>query len=61
METFDALPGGALVAEGLARGLVTALSVREAFAEIEPSLYRYPAIDPAAFKRAVQSAVGAKD
>lgn len=38
----------------LARGLVTPLAVREAFDEIEPRLYRYPAIDPLAFRRAVE-------
>lgn len=38
----------------LARGLVTPLAVREAFDEIEPRLYRYPAVDPLAFRRAVE-------
>jgi hypothetical protein len=28
------------------------------FAEIEPWLYRYPAIDPATFRRAVEEFVG---
>jgi hypothetical protein len=30
------------------------LRLRLRFAEIEPQLYRYPAIDPAAFRRAVE-------
>jgi hypothetical protein len=31
--------------------------VRAAFAAIEPQLYRYPAIDPPAFRRAVEAAL----
>lgn len=30
----------------------------ERFAQIEPELYRFPAIDPASFRRAVEQAVG---
>ena len=41
----------------LARGLVTAGALREAFAAIEPRLYRYPAVDAAAFRQAVEAAV----
>jgi hypothetical protein len=41
------------VQEMLARGLVDMSALREAFAAIEPYLYRYPAIDPATFRRAV--------
>ena len=37
----------------LDRGLVTANTLRAHFAEIEPQLYRYPAVDPAAFRRAL--------
>lgn len=41
------------VREMLARGLVGREELRLHFAEIEPQLYRYPAIDPAAFRRAL--------
>jgi hypothetical protein len=41
----------------LQRGLVTPEALRETFAAIEPRLYRYPAVDPASFKRAVDVAV----
>jgi hypothetical protein len=44
------------VREMLARGLVHGAELRERFAEIEPHLYRYPAIDPASFRRAVERA-----
>lgn len=37
----------------LERGLVERARLRELFDAIEPSLYRFPAIDPAAFRRAV--------
>jgi hypothetical protein len=40
----------------LDRGLVTRAELRAAFAAIEPLLYRYPAIGPAAFARAVADA-----
>lgn len=39
----------------VARGLVDAAQVREQFANMEPNLYRFPAIDPASFRRAVDS------
>lgn len=39
----------------LDRGLVTVEALREAFDEIAPRLYRYPAVDPDAFRRAVAS------
>jgi len=45
------------VAEMLRRGLVEPARLREFFAEIEPKLYRYPAIDPASFSRAVDEAL----
>jgi hypothetical protein len=32
--------------------------VRELFAAIEPELHRYPAIEPAAFRAQVESALG---
>jgi hypothetical protein len=41
----------------IARGLVSPLAIRDAFAQIEPLLYRYPAIDPASFKTAVDAAL----
>jgi uncharacterized nucleotidyltransferase DUF6036 len=47
------------VREMLARGLVDARKIQDEFAAIEPSLYRYPAIDPAAFRRAVEAALEA--
>lgn len=46
------------VEEMLRRGLVEAAVALECFARIEPSLYRYPAIDPAAFRRDVQETLG---
>ncbi len=45
------------VDEMLARGLVERARLRELFAEIEPELYRYPAIDPPSFRRRVEAAV----
>jgi hypothetical protein len=41
-----------------ARGLVTAAALRAAFDEIQPRLYRYPAVDPGAFRRAVEALTG---
>lgn len=43
----------------LQRGLVQPARLMELFAAIEPSLYRYPAIDPPSFRRAVERTVGA--
>ena len=43
----------------LGRGLVDPQRLRELFAQIEPELYRYPALDPASFRRAVEEALGA--
>jgi hypothetical protein len=40
------------------RGLVDAARVRECFERIKPQLYRYPAIDPDGFERAVEDALG---
>ena len=42
------------VQEILARGLVTTTDLQSAFEAIEGSLYRYPALDPRAFRRAVE-------
>ncbi len=41
------------VAQMLARGLVDRAELQRLFDEIEPQLYRFPAIDPASFRRAV--------
>ena len=46
------------VREMLGRGLVDPQRLRELFAQIEPQLYRYPALDPPSFRRAVDEAVG---
>ena len=37
----------------LAHGLISAGAVRQMFAEMEPELYRFPAIDAPSFRRAV--------
>jgi hypothetical protein len=39
------------------RGLVDRARLLEYFSAVEPRLYRYPAIDPAVFRRAVERAV----
>jgi hypothetical protein len=44
------------VREMISRGLVRPGRAVEYFARIEPDLYRYPAIDPPAFRRAVDAA-----
>ncbi|HEU4430575.1 MAG TPA: hypothetical protein VFT98_17570, partial [Myxococcota bacterium] len=41
------------VAELIARGLVDRAALEQRFNEIEPLLYRFPAIDPASFRSAV--------
>ena len=41
-------------------GLVDPAKARKLFEEIEPLLYRYPAIDPGSFRRAVEAALGKK-
>jgi hypothetical protein len=48
------------VGQMLERGLVDPQELGERFAQIEPELYRYPAIDPAAFRRAVERAIAGK-
>jgi hypothetical protein len=45
------------VREMLQRGLVRPADVRAAFSAIEPRLYRYPAIDPPTFRKAVEEAL----
>lgn len=47
------------VQEMLRRGLVTSSDLRTAFDAIEPKLYRYPAIDPEAFRHAVEAVASA--
>jgi hypothetical protein len=42
------------VRQMLDRGLIDREELRQRFEQIEPQLYRYPAIDPAAFRRAVE-------
>jgi hypothetical protein len=43
------------VAAMLTRGLVTPAQLRATFAAITPDLFRYPAIDPSAFGRAIEA------
>jgi hypothetical protein len=38
----------------LAQGLVEPQQLRSTFAQIEPELYRFPAVDPAAFRSSVE-------
>lgn len=45
------------VREMFERGLITAEGMTLLFGAIEPELYRYPAIDPRAFRRAVEQVV----
>lgn len=45
------------VARMLSSGLVEPDRLRELYDTIEPQLYRYPAIDPAAFRRKVTAAL----
>ncbi len=45
------------VAAMLSRGLISAAEVRAQFAQMEPELYRFPAIDPPSFRRAVDAAL----
>jgi hypothetical protein len=45
------------VREMLGRGLVTREQLRRDFADIEPRLYRYPALDARAFRRALDAAL----
>lgn len=46
------------VDEMLTRRLIDPKSVRELFRAIEPHLYRYPALDPASFRRSVEKLFG---
>jgi hypothetical protein len=45
------------VRQMLDRGLIDREELRRRFEEIEPQLYRYPAIDPAAFRKALESSL----
>lgn len=45
------------VREMLERGLIDRAELMRRFDEIEPELYRYPAIDPGSFRRAVEESV----
>jgi Nucleotidyltransferase of unknown function (DUF6036) len=45
------------VASMLESGLVEPVRLRELYNAIEPELYRYPAVDPAAFRRKVAAVV----
>jgi uncharacterized nucleotidyltransferase DUF6036 len=45
------------VAAMFERGLIEPQRLLDYFAKIEPALYRYPAIDPRAFRRAVETIV----
>lgn len=40
-----------------AAGVVSAAGLRDAFARAAPDLYRYPAIDPATYREALESAL----
>jgi hypothetical protein len=46
------------VAEMLARELIDPEGLRRRFDEIEPQLHRFPAVDPAAFRSALDAALG---
>jgi len=46
------------VREMIARGLIEPRRALEYFARMEPDLYRFPAIDPTSFRRAVEEAFG---
>jgi hypothetical protein len=48
------------VAQLIDRGLVEPQRLRQLFAAIEPQLYRYPAVDPASFRRRVEAALDAR-
>lgn len=47
------------VIEMLRRGLVTPDTLQSAFEAIEPEIYRYPAVDPAGFRRALDEVLRA--
>jgi len=43
--------------EMLGRGLISAERLRDLYEEIEPELYRYPAIDHAVFRQRLEAAL----
>ena len=45
------------VREMIDRGLINRNELRERFEQIESQLYRYPAIDPAAFRKALEAVI----
>lgn len=45
------------VRQMLQRGLIDPAELRRRFEQIEPQVYRFPAIDPAAFRRALEEAL----
>lgn len=47
------------VAAMLARGLVSAADLRTTFAEVEPGLTRFPAVDPTSFRERLEAALSA--
>ncbi len=49
------------VREMISRGLVEPDELRRRFEQIEPELYRYPAIDPPAFRQALDAALSEWD
>jgi hypothetical protein len=49
------------VHEMIKRGLVEPARLRDLFAAIEPELFRYPAINPVAFRRKVEELLGTRD
>jgi len=48
------------VREMVARGLVDVPNAWRYFEAIEPELYRYPALDPAAFRQGLEDILGPK-
>jgi hypothetical protein len=58
--TPAALHAGGDVEELIARGLVEPAELLRLFEAIEPGLYRFPAVDPAALRRAVVAVVGSE-
>jgi hypothetical protein len=49
------------VKQMLQRGLIDPEELRRRFEQIEPQIYRFPAIDPAAFRRALEEALQADE
>ena len=49
------------VQQMLQRGLIDSEALRRRFEQIEPQIYRFPAIDPVAFRRALDEALQAEE